>query len=220
MKISKKLIVAIFLIAIIIAFESLMYGLGRLCSNNPTLLTSNIDNEIPFLSGFIYPYISWFLMLFFVPIVIYSHSSKNFYNYIATIVVTILIAFCIFILFPTTINRPEVSKSNFTLIITNLIFKMDTPPTCCLPSMHCALCFLFILYTINLKTLKPLYKILIFIWSLLVVISTLFIKQHVIFDIFASILVITLAYFICKRFNLYKYVEKIYNKIYFKLSKD
>lgn len=220
MKISKKFITAIVIVILAIIFESLMYETGRLFSVSPTLLTSEIDSKIPFIPGFIYLYIFWYLMLFFIPIIIYYYSSNNFYSYIATTIITILIAFCIFILFPTTVSRPEINETSITLWITNLIFKMDSPAACCLPSMHCALCFLFIIYTINLKDLKPLFKILIAVLSTLVIISTLFIKQHVIYDILASIAVIALAYVMCKKLNLSKYIKTLHEKLYLKLSKD
>ena len=220
MKISKKFITAIIIVILTIIFESLMYEVGRLFSVSPTLLISEIDNRIPFVPGFIYLYIFWYLMLFFIPIIIYYYSSDNFYSYIATAIITIFIAFCIFILFPTTIRRPEINETSVTLWITNLIFKMDSPAACCLPSMHCALCFLFIIYTINLKELKPLFKALIVVLSTLIIISTLFIKQHVIYDILASIVIVSLAYAICKKLNLSKYIKTLHDKLCLKLSKD
>ncbi len=220
MKISKKFITAIVIVILTIILESLMYEVGRLFSLYPTLLISEIDSKIPFLPGFIYLYISWFLMLFFIPIIIYYYSSDNFYSYIATTIITILIAFCIFILFPTTVSRPEINETSVTLWITNLIFKMDSPVACCLPSMHCALCFLFIIYTINLKELKPLFKTLIVVLSMLIIISTLFIKQHVIYDILAAIVIVSLAYVICKKLNLSKYIKVLHEKFCLKLSKD
>lgn len=220
MKMPKRLLTAIIIIIISIAFESLMYELGRAFSHSPTLLVSSIDDKIPFLAGFIYPYISWYLMLFFVPIIIHKYSKADFCNYITTTIITIIIAFCIFIIFPTTVNRPNIVGINFTSNITYLIFKMDEPVLCCLPSMHCVLCFLFIIYTIKLKGLKSPFKVIITLWSSLVILSTLFIKQHVIYDILGAIIVVYLAYIICKKFNLSKYITCLYDKLYVKLSKD
>lgn len=220
MKIPKNILRAIIIILSLIAFESLMYEAARFICGTPTCLTSSLDDKIPFLTIFIYPYISWYFMLALVPYIIYLCKPDNFFNYITTAVISIIIAFVIFIAFPTTINRPEVIGVDITSNITRLIFSMDTPPVCCLPSMHCVLCLLFILYTINIKELKPSIRVLIALWSTTIIISTLFIKQHVIYDILAAIVLVFVSHLICKKFNLSKIAKKLHNKLNIDSAKD
>ncbi len=212
-RISKSIIVTVIMILCLIAIETLIYETARFLGGTPTMLKSELDNKIPFITAFIYPYISWYLMLFLVPIIIYINKPQNFYSYTATSIFAIITAFIIFVIFPTTVNRPEVIIDDFTTYVTHLVFSMDAPPVCCLPSMHCALCFLFILYTINIKELKPNIRILITIWSLVITISTLYIKQHVIYDILASIILVFISHVICKKFKLYKITEKLHRHL-------
>lgn len=220
MKIPKNILTTIIIILSLIVFETLMYEAARFICNTPTCLTSSLDDKIPFLTIFIYPYISWYFMLALVPYIMYVSKPDNFFNYIAAAVISIIIAFVIFTIFPTTINRPEVIGVDITSNITRLIFSMDTPPVCCLPSMHCVLCLLFILYTVNIKELEPSIRILIALWSTIIIISTLFIKQHVVYDILASFVLVLISHIICKKFKLSKITEKLHNKLTILLSKD
>lgn len=220
MKIPKNILRAIIIILSLIAIQGIMYEAARFLSSTPTCLTSTLDDKIPFLTIFIYPYISWYFMVALVPYIIYIAKPQNFFTYVSTAVISIIIAFVIFIVFPTTVNRPEVIGVDITSNITRLIFSMDTPPVCCLPSMHCVLCLLFIFYTINIKELKPSIRVLISLWSTIIIISTLFIKQHVIYDIFASVILVLVSHIICKTFKLHKITEKLHNKLNIDSPKD
>lgn len=219
MKIPKNILSTIIIILSLIAFDSLLYEAPRFLSSSPFCLSSALDDKIPFLTIFIYPYISWYFMLAIIPYIMYVSKPQNFFYYASTAIVTSSIAVIIFISFPTTINRPEVVGNDFTSSLTRFIFDMDDPPVCCLPSMHCALCFLFIIYTINIKELKPAVKALIALWSIVIMISTLFIKQHVIYDILAALVLILISHVICRKFQLYKIVEKLHAKLCNALSK-
>lgn len=219
-QISKNILVAVIIIICLILIQTIMYESARFLCGEPTLLTSRIDEHTPFLTVFIYPYISWYPMLFLIPLIIYIAQPKNLYSYAMTNIIVVVFAFIIFVAFPTTVNRPEVNVTDFTSFVTYLIFYTDTPPTCCLPSTHCALCFMFILYTINIKELKPGIRALIAIWSLVIVISTLYIKQHVIYDILGALILVLVSHIICKRFKLYKITEKAHNRLLKLLSKD
>lgn len=220
MKKNKNIFVAFGIILALIGMQTLFYETGRIFGSNPTCLTSSLDDKIPFLTVFIYPYISWYIMLALIPMIMYITKPQNMYKYVATCIVSLLIAFVIFALFPTTINRPEVIGTDFTAIVTRLIFMTDTPPVCCLPSTHCALCFLFILYTIDIKELKPSIKLVISLWSIVIMMSTLFIKQHVIYDVILALPLVILSHIICVKFKLYTYVKVLHDKLCQKLLKD
>lgn len=219
-QISKSLIATIIIVLGIVTIQTLTYESARFLGSSPLLISSSIDEHIPFLNVFIYPYVTWYLLLFLVPIITYIAKPQSFYCYVATNIISVIIAFIVFVTFPTTVNRPEINATGFTSYITHLIFNMDTPPVCCLPSMHCALCFMFILYTIKVKELKPHVRVLLAIWSIVIIISTLYIKQHVIYDVLAAFILVLISHVICKKFKLYKITEKLHNRLNTLLSKD
>lgn len=220
MKKNKNMFVAFGMILALIGITTLFFEGARIFGSNPTCLASSIDDKIPFLTVFIYPYISWYVMLAIIPMIMYIAKPQNMYKYAATCIISVLIAFVIFALFPTTVNRPEVTGTDITSCITRLIFNMDTPPLCCLPSMHCALCFMFILYTIDIKEIKPSIKLVITLWSIIVMMSTLYIKQHVIYDVILALPLVILSHIICVKFKLYTYIEVLHDKLCQKFSKD
>lgn len=219
-QISKSLIATIIIVLGTIAIQTLTYETARFLGNSPLLISSSIDEHIPFLNVFIYPYVTWYLMLFLVPLIMYIAKPQNFYSYTLSVVIAVIIAFIVFVTFPTTVNRPEINATDFTSYITNLIFSMDSPPGCCLPSMHCTLSFMFILYTIKVKELKPHVRVLIAIWSIVIIISTLYIKQHVIYDVLAAFILVLISHAICKKFKLYKITEKLHSHLSTLISKD
>jgi len=70
-------------------------------------------------------------------------------------------------------------------------------------SMHCLICFLHIIITPNIRKLKTSIKIFIIIQSILIILSTLFIKQHVILDVIGAFLLCLTMYI-----PVYFYVKK------------
>lgn len=194
-----------------ILFESLFYLMAKLTFFEPFLLTSVIDDKLPLVPFFIYFYIFWYLMLFFVPYIIYVKNKDKFYEYLAVIVVSILISSMVFFFFPTTIIRGNIESTNITTFILNFIYLTDTPALNCLPSMHCAVCFMFIYYSFKID-IKWYYKLLIIILSILVIISTLLIKQHVIWDVFAALLLVIIAVLVVKKSKIKLFIKNKLNK--------
>ena len=135
----------------------------------------------------------WYVLLFLVPILYYIYDKKALKNYMYVNFISVFICGIVFVLFPTTIIRPEVNNSGLTLWLINFIYAMDTPAVNCFPSIHCLICFIFILCNINSKLPKYI-KNTINIFSILIVFSTFFIKQHVIYDALASLVISIIVY--------------------------
>lgn len=197
-----------------IAFETILYKLGGILSSNPYTLSSNLDDAVPFVPEFIYAYIFWYIMILAVPFILYLTNKTSFYKYNVSLFITIIIGFVIFVAFPTTVNRPEIEVKGITTWLLNTIYLLDTPSLCCLPSMHCALCFLMIIYSVSTKEMKLYKKIIITLVSILIILSTLFIKQHVIIDAVIALIITVIVIFIVNKFKLHEKIqEKIEQKI-------
>ena len=59
------------LIILLIMFQSGMYMVAKITPFEFNLVGNLIDTKIPFIAHFIYPYISWYLMLVLVPFMFY-----------------------------------------------------------------------------------------------------------------------------------------------------
>jgi len=214
---------------LLVLFESIVYFLCKFSPISVNILTSEFDAKLPLIPFFACFYYLWYIYLFLIPFILNRIDKKQFFKYASITVICILIGALIFIFFPTTFDR-GVDLNNYKSIFTYLvkfIYFTDTPNLCCLPSMRCALSFIFIYISLKTKDLKWYYKLLITITSLGIVASTLLIKQHVIWDVFAAILVVIISILIDKYTNIgniienkLKFVEKLIEKIFVKTKLD
>ena len=99
-----------------------------------------------------------------------------------------LICAVVFILFPTTFSRPEATGTGIFDRITALMFQADVP-TNLLPSIHCVQSWFCLRGALRFRNVPRWYRPVSVLFSLLVFASTLLVKQHVLLDLPAAILV-------------------------------
>ena len=95
--------------------------------------------------------------------------------------------------------RADIVSNSISEYLVNFIYKIDTPILNCFPSMHCIISFIFIYVALLDKDLKLGSKIFIILWALSVVLSTVFIKQHVFVDVVSAFIVSIVMYVIVKK---------------------
>ncbi len=201
----------ILICVLLVVFQCVIFFVSKLFVVNPYTLGSPLDKAIPYIPHFIWIYVFWYFMLFAVPYYIASHSPKSLYKYIATFIITTIIAGIIFILFPNTVIRATITQNDIANRLVALIYSLDTPPINCLPSIHCLYSYLFILAVFDAKNeTSTIMKVVITILSILVVLSTLFIKQHVIYDALASLLLAVSIWIIVSKTKIHSIVKRIY----------
>lgn len=194
-------------------FQSLIYFITKLFQGNPVYLNNAIDDRIPFIPSFVIFYVMWYLFLILIPLLILKYNKKVFDKYIVVSIVYAILEGIIFILFPTTMNRQPLVVTDISTWIVDIIYKVDTPVCNLFPSAHCAFSILFIISILDVKEIKKEYKILIIISSLLIILSTVFIKQHVVVDVLGALLIVPIYYILRKRkINLEE--SGIYAKIF------
>ena len=189
------------LIIFTLGLQALIYFLIKVFISDYNVINSKVN--IPLIKEFVYIYNLWYLFVILVVFLIYKYSKNNFKSLILTMLLGAFLAHITFIIYPSMIKRPVVEVKNVTDWFLNFTYKVDTPAINCLPSMHCIYCFIIIFYALICKEIDYKKRIFIIIFSLLIVASTLFIKQHVIEDVVLaliySIIVIFLAKLISKR---------------------
>ena len=195
-----------FLILIILTMgtQAVIYFLIKCFINDYNLINSIVD--FPFIKQFVYFYDSWYPFIILNAFIIFKHDSKQFNLLIATMLITALIGQITFVVYPSMILRPSIEVKNITDWILDFTYKADTPAINCLPSMHCVYCFITSYYIATTKNINIKNKLLIITYSLIIVLSTLFIKQHVIEDV-----ILALIYTIIGILIVYKNKNKINN---------
>lgn len=214
-KIIKKINFKVILLSIfLVAFQSLIFFFTKPFVTDPYILGSALDNAIPYVPHFIWIYVFWYFMLFAVPYYIAQKNTTSLYKYTATYIITVIISGIIFISFPNSVIRAEITGTDIPNRLVSFIYNMDTPAINCLPSIHCLLSYLFILAVFDAKKdTSALMKTIITILSILVVLSTLFIKQHVVYDAVASLVLAIIVWIIVDKTKIYNVCDKILKKI-------
>ncbi|MBQ1812762.1 MAG: phosphatase PAP2 family protein [Bacilli bacterium] len=183
--------------------QALIYFLIKSVINNYNTINSVID--IPLVKSFVYFYDSWYPFIIICAFLIYKYNKNLFYYYIPSLLLCALFAQITFILYPSIIVRPTIEVKNITDWILDFTYRTDTPAINCLPSVHCIYCFItgFYIMKSNINM-----KYLFIVYLMLIVLSTLFIHQHILEDVLLALLYSIIAISI-----VYLNKEKIVNLI-------
>lgn len=144
-----------------------------------------LDDKIPFCEYFIIPYLLWFAYIAIPIIYFFFYNKKDYYKCCAFLFIGMTICLIIYTLFPNQQNlRPVVfERQNMFTELVKLIYTMDTSTNVC-PSIHVLNSigvFISILESETLRKNKVVY-ISSGIITILICLSTLFLKQHSVID--------------------------------------
>ena len=161
-------------------------------------LETPLDRAIPLLTPFIlfyiFAYVQWGINYIFI-----GRDSKTLcYQFVFADILSKIICLFFFLLFPTTLIRPEITGTDLCSRLVQLIYTIDAPVNL-FPSIHCLESWACIRAAFLLKKSNRTYKVVTVLMSLGVFASTLLIKQHVIVDVFGGILVFEVGFWIAGR---------------------
>lgn len=174
-----------------------------------------IDDLIPFREEFVLAYYLWYPLLFAVGfwLMVKDVPSFKLYMYCIIISFTASILFCL--VFPNGQDlRPETfARDNFMTDMVKAIYAVDTN-TNVLPSVHAVGAIIAAFGVCKTETVRKVWiKGLTVTAAVLICMSTCFIKQHSILDVFAAIVLCAVLYvvvyvWIAKRMKSRQAVEK------------
>ncbi|MDO5410537.1 MAG: phosphatase PAP2 family protein [Lachnospiraceae bacterium] len=163
------------------------------------LIECRLDYLIPFCEYFIVPYLLWFVYVAgsFAWFLL-REDDRLFYKFAAVMFGGMTIALIIYTVFPNGIQlRPNIqaSKNVFTWL-TSLIYRADTS-TNVFPSLHVYTSAVISIFFAKSKLAerKPAVKYAAFAFSALIILSTVFLKQHSVLDLVAGNI---MAWALCK----------------------
>ncbi len=159
---------------------------------------SSLDDLIPFCEWFLIPYGAWYAAIVLMHLYTLRHDVQSFRKYSQFLMVTIAISTTVFLLFPSCQElRPEAfPRDNFLTRAVQLLYRVDTS-TNVLPSEHAIGAMALFAGALNTRRLRTPGKLAaIGAFSLLVCLSTVFLKQHSVLDVVAAVPVCGFAYFL------------------------
>ena len=181
------------------------YLLAASLAESGTSLALKLDYEIPFLSIFIFPYIYWYIFILLGLVFILSKDRNRYARTLLAIYVAMCICYLFYYLYPVEISRPVIANTNIPNRLVNIIYENDRPLNC-FPSIHVLNTYIIMRFT-KLKDNKSWF------WytnisGILIMLSTLFIKQHFILDGVMAIALGEVVVRIIKKIED-KYIKKI-----------
>ena len=166
------------------------------------ILHCPLDDMIPFCEWFVIPYLLWFLYVPAVFVFLFYHSKNEFYRICAYEFTGMTIALLVCTLYPNglELRLDNVSRSNILIDLVHFLYDKDTPTNVC-PSIHVFATIathICLVKSPHMKELIPRQTIkhLSLILSVLICLSTMFLKQHSVIDVICGILLATVLYFV------------------------
>ena len=168
-------------------------------------LTLPIDAAVPFLPWTIAIYIGCFVFWFFLYRLAANLPRRQADRFFGANLLCKAVCFLFFVLFPTTLSRPELNGTGFWVGCMRLLYRLDAPDNL-FPSLHCViawLCWTGIRGNRDVPIGMRLFSLLM---AVAVCLSTLTTRQHVIPDVAGGILLAEFGYFAAGRLG----VDRLY----------
>ncbi|MGM9603782.1 MAG: phosphatidic acid phosphatase [Faecousia sp.] len=153
-----------------------------------------LDDIIPFNEFFLIFYAGWYVLVFGSLLYYFLYDVPRFRQLDLYIFITQLAAMACYILYPSRQDlRPEAfPRENFFTWVMGLIYTFDTNTGVC-PSLHVAYSLAIVSVMTKDEHLSRGFQVFVTVFSVMVCLSTAFVKQHSVVDIFAALPVVLLG---------------------------
>lgn len=179
-----KLVPLIWMLSIPVS--NIFYRLLNNSSRGAYSLILDIDKKVPFIKEFILPYIIWYPFIFLALIYLCFKDKGIYYRTLISLNIGLIICYLIFYFFQTTVYRPLLVGSDIFTDLVRIIYNHDRPYNC-FPSVHVITTYI-VMRGINIVSKKKFILLSSNIIGTLIILSTQFVKQHVILDLVAAML--------------------------------
>lgn len=154
------------------------------------ILNNSMDEAIPFIEAFVVPYLSWFLFMLFWGVLL-NFTDRDAYDRMITMCIIGMTLFLIVsTIVPTAVDlRPHyIGRYNIFTRMCRALWATDTP-TNVWPSIHVfntAAITVSVLRSKLFENANLLHRAGLIGWAALIILSTVFIKQHSLLDVLAG----------------------------------
>lgn len=189
------------------------FGIGNIAHNWKHYdLTLPIDRKIPLIPEFICIYLGCYLFWIINYIIIVRQGKEHCMRFVTADIMARLLCGIIYLILPTTNIRPSLSGDGIFIRMLQILYEIDAP-TKLFPSIHCLVSWFCYIGIRGQKNISKIYQIFSCIAAVLVFISTQVIKQHGVADIFASVLIAELTYYIAFHRKYYQRAERVFDRL-------
>lgn len=156
-------------------------------------LATALDHYIPFNKYFVIPYLSWYFLLYWVPLWLLFRDRKLYRRVLFSLCLGMLASYATYYFFQTMVFRPLISEGDVFCRLVSYVYQIDKPYNA-FPSIHSLTSFIYFLAGYGIRKSNPAIAYLIQGLALAIIASTLLIKQHVILDVMGGVILGGLIY--------------------------
>ena len=195
-------------------FNCLVYSGSRMIAGGwyHHNIETSLDCMLPFEPQFLIIYFGCYIFWIINYILIARQDKKSVYQFFTADFLSRCICLVFFLAFPTTNTRPVITGSGFWDQAAQWLYSIDAADNL-FPSIHCLVSWFCYIGIRDRKEIPEWYKQVSLGIAVLVFISTLLTKQHVLVDVAGGVLLGTVCFMVCRKPRLYCTYAKIGNRI-------
>ncbi|REE78968.1 PAP2 superfamily protein [Paenibacillus taihuensis] len=175
-----------------------LYALTNKPATQVYSLVTDLDRAIPLVKIFVLPYSVWIFYIYICLIYFFIKDPAVYRRSLITYVICALVCYGIYMVFQTTVPRPSISGTDPITRLLGYVYGRDLPFNC-FPSIHCFSSYMVMKALYTSKFRGRINQLLIYTMSTTIILSTFFVKQHVLFDAIAGILLADIVYRLVSR---------------------
>ncbi|MDM5360290.1 phosphatase PAP2 family protein [Peribacillus sp. ACCC06369] len=172
---------------LLLMITSSIYSVINQSSGHAVDVTTIIDGEIPFIKEFVVPYLLWYPYIYGLLIYYCFVDRKHYFVALGSLISGKLLSFLVYCLWQSTVPRPEVVGNDIFAHLMRFVYSHDQPVNC-LPSIHVLTTFIMMIVVHKRKEQHKWEYASVTAFGTLIILSTLFTKQHAVLDVLAGIL--------------------------------
>ena len=175
-------------------------------------IESNLDLRLPFLPQFLIIYFGCYIFWVINYLLVSLREEEIKYRFFTADLYARIICFLFFVFYPTTNVRPELVGNGIFVQGMHFLYQIDEPVNL-FPSIHCMASWFCCIGIRGDKKVPVWYKIVSVMIAVLVFVSTLVTKQHVIVDVIGGVAVAELTWLVSCRTNGWKIYRNLVRKV-------
>lgn len=193
----------------VLVWNTLVYNGSRLITTDlyHHNLESPLDQLVPFLPWTVSIYLVCYLFWVANYVIAVRQEEEEAWKFLGADFLAKMVCLFCFILLPSTNVRPEVGDSSLWCSVMKLVYRVDAADNL-FPSIHCLVSWFCYIGVRKNPSIPRWYSFFSLIFALMVCVSTLTTKQHVIVDTFAGVLLAEGCYYLSAKTGFYKVYEK------------
>lgn len=145
-----------------------------------------LDQHIPRIPAFVYPYVLWFPLIVIFPIGLYYFSPGNWVALQIAWIFCVVVSVVAYLAYPTTFQREKLGQGRTERVLA-LVYKTSYRGVNCAPSLHCSTSMMIAFVAVVTNQMPWWLRVISLLVSLAIILATQFTKQHVLLDLLTAI---------------------------------